>query len=176
MPIYDYVCACGERFEALLPTCSSPAPTCARCGGSPVRRPSAVALLGKAKLSPTAAQAPSSWLGTHRGNSEYIAKWRRALDARAKLEEDNPELAHRSSPVVAHEGRFHNAPLTANGLSAGADRRSAPHVHTPPVPKSRRSRRRDPAVSDEPMIRPNGPAESASTPGKHPRVTAIRAF
>jgi putative FmdB family regulatory protein len=110
VPIYDYVCACGERFEALLASFSSPAPACARCGGSPARRPGAVALLGKAKLPPTADQAPSSWLGTHRGNTEYIARWRRALDARAKLEEDNPELAHRGSPVVAHEGRFHNAP------------------------------------------------------------------
>ena len=33
MPIYEYHCiACGKRFEEILPTSSSPAPPCPKCG------------------------------------------------------------------------------------------------------------------------------------------------
>ena len=33
MPIYEYRCSgCGNRFEAILPTSSSPRPPCTRCG------------------------------------------------------------------------------------------------------------------------------------------------
>jgi putative FmdB family regulatory protein len=33
MPIYEYLCArCGNRFEEIVPSSSSPAPDCPECG------------------------------------------------------------------------------------------------------------------------------------------------
>lgn len=137
MKIYDYACTCGTRFEAMIADADQPAPPCVACG-SPTRRlvSAGAALLGHARVPATADTAPKSWEGTYRGNTEYIAKWRRTLDDRAKLEERHPELAVQHSPVVAHEGRYHAAPLTVDELAKGSAIRPHSHPHPHPHPHS----------------------------------------
>lgn len=126
MPMYDYKCPCGVRFEALAATRDSPNPACPACGSAPRRLPaSGVVVLGRAGLPASARSAPASWEGTYRGNREYVAQWRRTLDERARLEERYPELADNRPTVVAHEGPFHEAPLTTDDLAA------AGHAGTP---------------------------------------------
>ena len=121
VPIYEYACGCGERFEVLA-RAGAPAPGCPSCGGAPARRPSAAALAGRASPGPGPADAPRTWEQTSGGDRETITHWQRTLERRAKLEERHPELAVPRAPVVAHEGRFAAAPLHA-------------HPHPPPAPK-----------------------------------------
>lgn len=146
MRIYDYACGCGARFEAMV-TDADITPPCTACGGQTRRLPSAgAALLGHARLPATADAAPKSWEGTLRGDSEYIAHWQRTLDKRAALEARNPELVEQRSPVVAHEGRYHAAPLTVDELARGATPRPHthphPHVHPHPAPEPASTRAR----------------------------------
>ncbi len=134
MPLYDYGCPCGYRFEAMVASDAS-GPDCPRCGAATSRRPGLAGLTGRARVPAGPDQAPKSWQGTHRGNREYVAQWRRTLDKRERLEEKYPELKRDDSPVVAHEGRFHAAPLTARELASGAPivpRPAAPHPHPHP--------------------------------------------
>lgn len=112
MPIYDYLCECGNRFEALVPSYASPAPLCA-CGSRPRRLPSAARLGGVADAGPGREDAPKSWRGSGDGDPETVAYWHRRLTRREKLEEKYPELAGDRRPVLAHEGRFAAAPLRA---------------------------------------------------------------
>ncbi|MBC8090825.1 MAG: zinc ribbon domain-containing protein, partial [Pseudonocardia sp.] len=44
MPLYDYACACGVRFELLVPSWSTPDPDCPDCGAGTVRRPPSPAM------------------------------------------------------------------------------------------------------------------------------------
>lgn len=104
MPIYDYGCSCGHRFEALLSRPGSADPACPNCGGVPSRRPARFAVGGRADPGPAAADAPHSWQGTHGGDRDYVTHWRRQLDRRAALEERHPELASERRPVLSHEG------------------------------------------------------------------------
>lgn len=113
MPIYDFVCDCGTRFEALVPSFSSPSPSCGACGEPARRRPPAPSLGGRADPGPGRAQAPRSWAATNRGDPETLNGWRHALERRERLEEKYPELAGDRRPVLAHEGRFAAAPLRA---------------------------------------------------------------
>ncbi|MEV5301943.1 FmdB family zinc ribbon protein [Amycolatopsis methanolica] len=112
MPIYDYACDCGNRFEALVPSSASPAPSCA-CGSSPRRLPSAVRLGGAASAGPGRDDAPKSWRGTGNGDRETVRHWHQQMTRREKLEQKYPELAGDRRPVLAHEGRFAAAPLRA---------------------------------------------------------------
>ncbi|MFD4249240.1 FmdB family zinc ribbon protein [Amycolatopsis thermoflava] len=112
MPIYDYACDCGNRFEALVPSSASPAPSCA-CGSSPRRLPSAVRLGGVASAGPSRDDAPKSWRGTRNGDRETVRHWHQQMTRREKLEQKYPELAGDRRPVLAHEGRFAAAPLRA---------------------------------------------------------------
>ncbi|TVT40960.1 zinc ribbon domain-containing protein [Amycolatopsis cynarae] len=113
MPIYDYACECGHRFEALVPSHASPAPDCRACGGRPRRRPPAVRLGGVADAGPSRDDAPKSWRGTGNGDAETVRHWHRQMTRREKLEQRYPELAGDRRPVLAHEGRFAAAPLRA---------------------------------------------------------------
>ncbi|MFF7476951.1 FmdB family zinc ribbon protein [Streptomyces sp. NPDC008092] len=154
MRIYDYACSCGARFEAMVANADI-TPACVRCGGETRRLVSAgAALLGHARLPATADAAPKSWEGTHKGNTEYIAKWRRELDKRAELEARHPELAEQRSPVVAHEGRYHSAPLTVDELSRGAVHR--PHAHTHPHPHPHPHTQPHPAPESKPKTTETG--------------------
>lgn len=138
MPIYEYACGCGHRFETLAKTVDSPAPPCPACGGAPRRTPSRVALLGRATLPPRREEAPRSWEQTNGGDRETILRWQHTLEQRQKIEEKYPELAGDSRPVLAHEG-----PYAAEPLRAGPPDQAHPaghaHAHThahgsPPSP------------------------------------------
>lgn len=119
MPIYEYDCTCGSRFEALVPRMAAPGPPCPACGAAPHRRPSAASLGGRADPGPGVAQAPRTWAETGYGDRETITYWRRALDDRRKLEEKYPELSGDRRPVIAHEGRYAAAPLRAGDPHLG---------------------------------------------------------
>ncbi|NDL59333.1 FmdB family zinc ribbon protein [Phytoactinopolyspora mesophila] len=116
MPIYDYTCECGNRFEMLVRSADGPSPDCPGCGGPTRRRPSAVRLGGTASAGRSRDDAPKSWLGTRQGDRETLRHWHRQLSQREKLEEKYPELAGDRRPVLAHEGRFAGAPLRAGDI------------------------------------------------------------
>ncbi|MBE9375238.1 zinc ribbon domain-containing protein [Saccharopolyspora sp. HNM0983] len=111
MPIHEYRCACGRRFEGLLRRTDSPDPACPGCGAAAHRIPSAAALSGQADPGPSREQMPQTWRGTYCGDREYVTGLRRRWERRAELEQRHPELAGDTRPVHAHEGRFHGAPL-----------------------------------------------------------------
>jgi putative FmdB family regulatory protein len=134
VPIYEYACECGYRFEALVKGVDSLAPACPCCGGLPRRRPaSRVALIGRATLPPGREQAPRSWEETNGGDRETILHWQRTLEQRSKVEEKYPELAADSRPVLAHEGPYAASPLRGHG-------HGHPHGHGLPAPAEAESR------------------------------------
>ena len=112
MPIFDYRCGCGLRFERLMGR-DAEAPPCPECGGASRKVPSRPALHGRADPGLSREQMPQTWRGLYHGDREYIAGMRRQWSAREKLEEKHPELAGDTRPVVAHEGRYERAPLRA---------------------------------------------------------------
>ena len=120
MPIYDYACACGARFELMVPSWSSPGPDCPTCGAATVRRPPSPAMHGGTAPPPAMSSAPQSWEGVHNGDREYVTKWRRALDQRQEFESRHPEHAEKRDAVAAHEGAFERKPLTYKELAARA--------------------------------------------------------
>lgn len=123
MPLYDYACPCGTRFELLVPSWSSPDPDCLACGAQTVRRPPSPAVHGTSATGappPAMSTAPQSWEGAHRGDREYVTKWRRALDARQEFEARHPEHKEHRDAVAAHEGNFERKPLTYKELAARA--------------------------------------------------------
>jgi putative FmdB family regulatory protein len=127
MPIYEYACDCGHRFETLAKTVDSPAPPCPACGGVPRRTlPSRVALLGRATLPPRREEAPRSWEQANGGDRETILHWQHTLEQRQKIEEKYPELASDSRPVLAHEGPYAAEPLRAGPPDQA---HAAGHVH-----------------------------------------------
>ncbi|MQA07511.1 MAG: zinc ribbon domain-containing protein [Pseudonocardiaceae bacterium] len=113
MPIYDYRCECGSRFERLARRADSLAPDCPRCGARTAKVPSAAAVVGRADPGLSGERMPQTWRGTHRGDRDYLTKLRRDWERRQRLEERHPELAGDTRPVLAHEGRFHDKPLRA---------------------------------------------------------------
>lgn len=56
---------------------------------------------------------PQTWRGTYNGDREYVTGLRRQWDQRQRLEAKHPEPAGDQRPIIAHEGRFHGAPLRA---------------------------------------------------------------
>lgn len=118
--IYDYVCACGHRFEALVADADGPGPVCEVCGARGRRRPSAAGLSGVADPGPSREEAPKSWLSTDRGDRETVRHWHEQMRRRESLEEKYPELAGDRRPVIAHEGRFTRAPLRAGDPLPGS--------------------------------------------------------
>jgi putative FmdB family regulatory protein len=131
MPIYEYDCGCGHRFETLAKMADSPAPPCPACGGVPRRRPaSRVALLGRATLPPGRDRAPRSWEQTNGGDRETILHWQHALEQRQKIEEKYPELVGDTRPVLAHEGPYAAEPLRPGPQNqAGAAGPTPAHGH-----------------------------------------------
>lgn len=141
MPLYDFACACGNRFEVLVPSWSSPAPDCPDCGARTVRRPPSPALGAGATPPAAMSTAPQSWEGVHRGDREYVTRWRRALEVRQEFEARHPEHAEKREAVAAHEGAFQNRPLTYREL---ADRAAAGKNATQAAAEASRERRADP--------------------------------
>ena len=137
MPIYEYACDCGYRFERLarLADADGPPPACPVCGAAGTRRvPSVAALLGQATVPPGREAAPRSWEQTNHGDRDTIRHWQRTLEQRGKLEEKYPELAGDSRAVLAHEGRYAAAPLRAGDPAPPAHRH--PHGHAHPHPQA----------------------------------------
>ncbi|GLZ49862.1 hypothetical protein Acsp06_60470 [Actinomycetospora sp. NBRC 106375] len=121
MPLYDYACVCGERFEVLMPSWRSANPYCPTCGEVTTRRPAAPALKGMTSPPPPMSAAPHSWEGVDRGNRELLTRWRHALDRRQEFESVHPEHAERRDAVAAHEGIFENSPLTYREIATRAE-------------------------------------------------------
>lgn len=135
MPIYEYRCGCGHRFEELQPL-GAAAPGCPACGRQALKVPSRVSLGNVASPGPGPADAPHTWEQTGGGDRETIRHWQRQLDARARLEEKHPELAGDRRPVLAHEGRYARNPLRAGDPPPPTDPGTSPAASpgTPPSP------------------------------------------
>jgi putative FmdB family regulatory protein len=139
MPIYEYACGCGSRFERLarIADADGPSPACPACGAADCRRvPSVAALLGRAVVPPGRDAAPRSWEQTNHGDRDTIRHWQRTLEQRGKVEEKYPELAGDHRAVLAHEGRYAASPLRAGepaapASPAGDPLGTQPHGHHP---------------------------------------------
>ncbi|MBC3193111.1 zinc ribbon domain-containing protein [Pseudonocardia sp. C8] len=120
MPLYDYACSCGARFEMMVPSWSSPAPGCPACGAATHRRPPSPAMHGRATPPAAMSTAPQSWEGVNNGDRDTITHWRRQMDARQEFESRHPEHKEHRDAVAAHEGSFERRPLTYKELASRA--------------------------------------------------------
>jgi putative FmdB family regulatory protein len=138
MPIYDLRCRGGHRFE-VVQSFADALPTCPSCGAETAKVPASFGIAGAAgatrRLPPPPELMPQTWRGTYNGNREYVTSLRKTAEARQQLEERHPELAGDRRPIVAHEGRFENAPLRAGDpVPSGAGPVAHPHPHPHPSP------------------------------------------
>ncbi|WP_432826104.1 FmdB family zinc ribbon protein [Dactylosporangium sp. CA-092794] len=129
MPIYEFRCDCGAGLEALRPM-DAPLPDCPRCSNPMRRLIRGAGLLRGASPGRGPQDMPRTWSQTGRGDPRRVTALRRELDTRLALEHRHPELAPVESPVIAHEGRFHQRPLRVDDLS---------DTHTPATPHRTRS-------------------------------------
>ena len=122
MPLYDYACPCGARFELMVPSWTSPAPDCPTSGTTTPRPPPSPARPGggRAAPPPPMSTAPQSWQGVNNGDRDTITHWRRTVEARQKFEADHPEHKEHRDAVAAHEGVFERRPLTYKELATRA--------------------------------------------------------
>jgi putative FmdB family regulatory protein len=128
VPVYEYRCDCGERFDVLAAT-GAPAPACPACGGDTRRAVSGFAVGGRADPGRARSQMPQTWKGTYGGNPEYVTGLRRQWERRRRLEDRYPELAGDTRPVVAHEGPYSAVPLRAGDPAVGGPAPAAPGGH-----------------------------------------------
>lgn len=121
MPIYVFKCGCGVRFEQITPL-GAPAPGCPACGGESRKIPAGASLGGQAATGLSRDRMPQTWRGTRNGDREYVTHLQRQWDRRQRLEAKHPEIADDQRPILAHEGRYHDAPLRAGDpvLGSGA--------------------------------------------------------
>jgi putative FmdB family regulatory protein len=155
MPIYEYACGCGYRFERLarIADADAPPPACPACGTADCRRvPSVTALLGRAAVPPGRDAAPRSWEQTNHGDRDTIRHWQRNLEQRGRLEEKYPELAGDNRAVLAHEGRYAASPLRAGDPAA-----PAPPAGDPPGPPPGHHHPHGHAHPHSPARAPGGP-------------------
>jgi putative FmdB family regulatory protein len=124
MPMYDYRCPQGHFFEQMAPIAARERQDCPVCGLASGKLPSRVSLGGQASPGVGMDQMPQTWRGTYEGNPEYVGQLRRQWEARQKLEDKYEELRGDRRPVLAHEGRYHGAPLRAGDPLPGS------HGHT----------------------------------------------
>jgi putative FmdB family regulatory protein len=125
MPIYVFKCECGLRFEQLT-SFDAAAPGCPDCGGDTRKIPAGFSLGGQADAGLAKEQMPQTWRGTYNGDRDYVTGMRRQWDRRQQLEAKHPELAGDQRPIIAHEGRYHGAPLRAGDTPIGG---AAGHSH-----------------------------------------------
>ena len=125
MPLYDYRCPQGHFFEQMAPIAARDRQDCPVCGLASGKLPSRVSLGGQASPGAGMDQMPQTWRGTYEGNPEYVGQLRRQWEARQKLEDKYEELRGDRRPVLAHEGRYHGAPLRAGDPLPG----SPGHTH-----------------------------------------------
>ena len=119
MPIYVFKCECGYRFEHLA-SFDAAAPGCPSCGGETRKIPAGFSLGGQASPGLSKEQMPQTWRGTYNGDREYVTNLRRQWDKRQQVEARHPEIAGDQRPIIAHEGRYHAAPLRAGDVPLGA--------------------------------------------------------
>jgi len=117
VPTFDFRCECGVRLERFLRSWRDENPTCPECASATHRLPSRIALLGGARPPEGDTNAPTSFDGARRGDSEFVAHWQRKLEKRRTFEEKHPEHHVRREAVAAHEGAFERAPLTYKELA-----------------------------------------------------------
>jgi len=125
MVIYDVLCASAHRSEVVQASMHDDAPRCPACGDPTRRVPAAARLSGRASAGPSREQMPHTWTGIRRGDPETVRTWHALMSTREKLEEKYPELAGDRRPVLAHEGAFAGAPLTAGDPMAASVARAA---------------------------------------------------
>ena len=133
MPIFDYRCSCGLRFERLIARDAEP-PACPECGGPSRKVPSRPAVSGRADPGLSRTEMPQTWRGLYDGDRDYIRSMRRQWAQRQRLEESHPELAGDTRPVVAHEGRYEQAPLRVGDPVLPPPGAPAPKAAEPPAP------------------------------------------
>jgi putative FmdB family regulatory protein len=129
MPLYDYRCPQGHRFERLAAIEFGASQPCPACGESSTKLPSSFAIGGRADPGLAMEQMPQTWRGTYHGNREYVGQLQRQWEQRQKLEDKHEELRGDRRPIIAHEGRFHDNPLRAGERPGGHQ-----HSHTHPHP------------------------------------------
>jgi putative FmdB family regulatory protein len=131
MPTYDYRCPDGHVFERLVPIRDGQSQDCPACGALSAKVPSQVAILGRAGTGLSKDEMPQTWRGTYNADREYVGQLRRDWEGRQRLEAKHPELAGDQRPILAHEGRYHQAPLRAGDepLTGGTPVASPGHSH-----------------------------------------------
>jgi putative FmdB family regulatory protein len=128
MPIYVYRCDCGLRFERLT-SFDAAAPGCPSCGGETRKVPAGFSLGGQADAGLSMDRMPQTWRGVYNGNPEYTGQMRRQWESRQRLEAKYPEIAGDQRPILAHEGRYHGAPLRAGDPVLGSGGHGHGHGH-----------------------------------------------
>lgn len=138
MPLYDFTCGGGHQFEMFVPLTEEAQPSCPSCGRQARKLLSAPMLLGRARTGLSKNEMPQTWKGTYSADPGYLAQLRKDWSARQRLEAKYPELAGDQRPVVAHEGRYHDAPLRLGDSEVGQTPASShghghghAHGHTP---------------------------------------------
>jgi hypothetical protein len=120
MPTYDVRCEGGHRSEIRI-AIDAMLPPCPVCGAATAKVPTGFAIGGRATLPPAPEAMPQTWRGTYRGDREYLASLQRTAEQRRVLEERHPEIAGDRRPVVAHEGRYEQAPLRSGDPAPSTD-------------------------------------------------------
>ncbi len=110
MPIYDLRCHQGHTLE-VIQSLTAPLPQCPACGATMRKVPSRFGIGGRAGVPPASEQMPQTWKGTYDGDRDYVTSLRRTAEWREAFEQRHPEVAGDRRPIVAHEGRFEQAPL-----------------------------------------------------------------
>jgi putative FmdB family regulatory protein len=139
MPVYEYRCRCGERFERFEPlSAAGGAVDCPACGKAEARRiPSPFARLGLADPGPDRSSWPTTWEAVGHGDRETIARWQRVVERRLELEARHPELAPPPvAPVASHE---HSHPGHAPAPSTAPEPASRSEEKGPGPARSARS-------------------------------------
>ena len=131
MPLYDYRCPQGHSFEQMATIAGRQQQPCPACGQAAAKIPSRVSLGGQASPGLGMEQMPQTWRGTYEGHPEYVGQLRRQWETRRRLEDKYEELRSDRRPVLAHEGRYHGAPLRAGDPVPGT---SPPGTGGPPGP------------------------------------------
>ncbi len=153
MPVYEYRCRCGGRFERFEPLSAAAGPIhCPDCGAAEARRvPSPFARLGRADPGPDRTKWPRTWEELGHGDRETIARWQRIVERRLELEERHPELAPPPTrPVASHEHPGHRHDHGHPASPHWHDRPSAPAAsatRSAEEPDRRASRSPEPEIS-----------------------------
>src|SRR5690348_11274612 len=102
MPIYEFKCGCGVRFERLTPLDAAdlPGPDCPACGGASRKVPAGASLGGQAGTGLSKDRMPQTWRGTRDGDRDYVTHLRRQWDRRQSLESRHPEIADDHRPIL----------------------------------------------------------------------------